>query len=88
MQNELSELIAVACSNTPAFTKQRSKELSRIKWRLRYGLLYAGLDAQLNCILTDADNAQIFDARDNEQMKRAFYGAALNCKFDVELCAS
>ncbi|HVI69726.1 MAG TPA: hypothetical protein VM581_04705 [Magnetospirillaceae bacterium] len=88
MQTKLSELIAVACNNTPAFTKHRTKALSRIKWRLRYGLLYAGLDARLNCILTNEPNAVVFDARDNEQSKLAFYGAALNCKFEVELCAS
>jgi hypothetical protein len=88
MQNKLSELIGVACSTTQPFTRERKLALSRIQWRLRYGLLYAGLDARLNCILTDEANAVVFDARDNEQSKLAFYGASLNCKFEVELCAS
>ena len=60
--------------------------LKQIKWRLKYGLLYAGLDG-VRCVLVADDDprCQVFDGRDNEQMKARFYGALLNCKFEVEV---
>lgn len=58
-----------------------------VKWRLRSGLLCAGLDRQLHCVLLAPDDpqVQIFDERDNEQAKAKFYGALLGCKFEIEI---
>ncbi len=55
-------------------------------WRLKSGLLYAGLNG-LRAALVGPDNAEIFDSRDNPEIKSRFYGALLNCKFEVEFCA-
>jgi len=52
-------------------------------WRLKSGLLYAGLNGVL-AALVGPDDAQVFDSRDNPAIKARFYGALLNCKFDVE----
>jgi hypothetical protein len=56
------------------------------QWRLRSGLLYAGLNDRCQCILTTADQAVVFDGRDNEQAKAAFYGQMLHTQFEIELC--
>jgi len=88
--NTLTERIGHILNSTKPNTRQRRKLLSQIKWRLRYGLLYAGLSERMleGCILVSVDDprCQIFDGRDNEDAKAKFYGALLNCKFEVELC--
>jgi hypothetical protein len=56
-------------------------------WRLKSGLLYAGLNGLLAAFV-GPDAAEIFDSRDNPEIKARFYGALLNCKFEVELCES
>lgn len=55
------------------------------KWRLRFGLLYGGLDG-LKCVLTTCDRAQVFDDRDNPETKIPFWNAMLGCRFEVEIC--
>lgn len=87
MSETLTRQIKSACGSTQPFTKQRNKALASVKWRLRCGLLYAGLDG-LEVVLVEQDNAQVFDGRDNEAMKKRFYEAASGYKFEVELCAS
>jgi len=78
--------IRQACERTEPFTKERNKALAKIKWRLRCGLLYAGLGRQAACILTDEAHALVFDGRDNEQTKLAYWQAVTGYKFEVELC--
>lgn len=56
-------------------------------WRLKSGLLYAGLNGML-AALVGPDDAEVFDSRDNPEIKARFYGALLNCKFEAESCAS
>jgi hypothetical protein len=54
-------------------------------WRLKYGLLYAGLRGVMaKPVLVSGDEAEVFDSRDNPEMKARYYGALLNCKFEVE----
>jgi hypothetical protein len=54
-------------------------------WRLKFGLLYAGLrGAMATPVLTSEDEAEIFDSRDNPEMKARYYSALLGCKFEVE----
>lgn len=55
-------------------------------WKLKSGLLYAGLNG-LMAALVGPDDAQVFDSRDNPEIKARFYGAVLGCKFEVEPCA-
>ena len=54
-------------------------------WKLKSGLLYAGLRGPAATpVLVADDNAEIFDSRDNPEMKARYYGAVLGCKFEVE----
>lgn len=54
-------------------------------WRLKFGLLYAGLRGQnATPALVSIDDAEVFDSRDNPEMKARYYGAVLGCKFEVE----
>jgi hypothetical protein len=57
-----------------------------MKFRLKSGLLYAGLRG-IECALVAIDDALVFDERDNGEAKAKFYGLMLGCKFEVE-CAS
>lgn len=54
-------------------------------WRLRYGLLVAGLDG-LDCVLVAEDDsrAQVFDERDNPELKRKFWSIVLGVPLEVE----
>ena len=54
-------------------------------WRLKSGLLYAGMNGLLAAFV-GPDDAMIFDSRDNPKIKTRFYGALLGSKFEVELC--
>lgn len=90
--NALDGLIQSACASTEP-TKARRTALAGIKWRLRYGLLYAGLDPfeivhPYRLVSADDPRCVIFDGRDNEELKTKWYGIHLGCKFEVELCAS
>lgn len=85
---KLQTAIQTACQSTLPFTKERNKALSKVKWRLRSGLLYAGLGSNHECILTDSGHAIVFDGRDNEELKLKFWQAATGYKFEVELCGS
>jgi hypothetical protein len=51
--------------------------------------LVAGLDG-LNCVLVSEDDprVQVFDSRDNPELKRKFWSINLGCPLEVELCAS
>jgi hypothetical protein len=82
----LDTAIQSARAATPAFTPARRKALSKIKWRMRFGLLYAGLKG-LKCVLVSKGDpcCLLFDGRDNQDLKLRTYGAALRCKFEIEM---
>lgn len=88
VKRKLETLIEVACSNTSEHSNERNKALARIKWRLRSGLLYAGLDRAQRCVLVGPDDALVFDGRDNEHAKAKYFSAVMGRQFEVELCAS
>lgn len=79
----LTQAIITACEGTEP-GRARLKALAKVNWRLRSGLLYAGLDG-LRCVLTDKDNALVFDGRDSERTKLRFWQAATGYKFEIEL---
>lgn len=82
----LAERIASACDNTKPNTRSRSNELAKIKWRLEsIDGLCAGLDNKLGCALVLPHNAQVFDGRDNEQLKKNFYETALGVELALVL---
>lgn len=80
----LQPLIRAAMDTTAPRSKERDAALKRIKWVMRSGLLYAGLQG-LNIVLTTRDKATVFDARDNEERKLSFYQAVTGYKFEVEI---
>lgn len=57
------------------------------KWKLKSGLLYAGLNG-LQAALVGPDQASVFDSLDNQTLKSKFYSAVLGVPFEVELCVS
>ena len=60
-----------------------------VQWRLKSGLLYAGINPDNGqAVLTSEAGAEVFDRRDNPEIKKAFYGALLKSRMEVELCAS
>ncbi len=87
MKTQIQERIENAIASTPDRSPARRKALSAITWRLRFGLLYAGLDGT-QCVLVAQDDprCQVFDGRDNEAMKAKYYSAVLGCPMEVELC--
>lgn len=54
------------------------------KWRLKNGLLYAGLTPKYLSALVGPNDALIFDERDNRDTKKSFAGALHNVQFEVE----
>jgi hypothetical protein len=70
--------------------RQLRKDLSEIRWAMKVsGLshdLYCCLDENANCYLTDdIEKAQTFDGRDNENLKLAYWSAALNEPLEIVL---
>ena len=82
----LEERITEACAKTKPRTRSRSTELAKIKWRLESSDgLCAGLDDKFGCALVLPHNAQVFDGRDNEHLKKNFYEAALGVELALIL---
>jgi hypothetical protein len=82
----LEERIDDACASTPSGTRARMKALSKIKWRLEsFEGLCGGLDDKFGVALVSPHNAQVFDGRDNEQMKKRYYEAALGVELAIVL---
>lgn len=78
MSSELSKRIQVAVASTAPLTKERNKALAAVKWVLKVSNtsndLYCKLSPSLECVLTpDLVEAQVFDGRDNETTKLAFW---------------
>jgi hypothetical protein len=82
----LQDRIAAACDTTEPQTRSRSKELAKLRWRLEsIDGLCAGLDNNLGCALVSPQNAQVFDGRDNERLKKSFYESALGIELALVL---
>jgi hypothetical protein len=90
----LAEAITGAClaarnQTAVPFNKAIRRALSAIQWRLvSPSGQYAGIDNGVilgACVLTDAAHAVVFDGRDNEAMKAAYYSAVLGVPMSVEL---
>lgn len=81
----LPERIADAIAATQPQSKARNKALAAIRWRLKSGLLYAGMDAQFSAALVGPDDAAVFDARCCEKLKLAYWQAITGRTFEVEL---
>jgi hypothetical protein len=81
-----SERVAEAMAATGPFTKERNRALAKLKWRMRAA--DSGAYAQLSgleCTLGPVDLAQVFDGRDDEADKLAFWERDLGCKLVVEV---
>jgi hypothetical protein len=56
-------------------------------WRLRCGLLFAGMNRNkpgYPAAAVGPEDAEIFDSRDNRELKRRYYSAAVGMPFVVE----
>lgn len=57
-----------------------------IRWRLdSLDGLCAGVDDKMGCALVLPSNAQVFDGRDNEILKKNFYETALGVQLSLVL---
>ena len=82
----LGERIATACAKTKPKTRARNEALAQVQWRLEsFAGLCAGLDDKMGCALVSPPNAQVFDGRDNETLKKAFFETALGVELGLVL---
>lgn len=82
----LGERIATACVGTKPNTRARNEALALVRWRLESSNgLCAGLDNKFGCALVSPPNAQVFDGRDNESLKKAFFETALGVELALVL---
>lgn len=82
----LGERIETACTATKPKTRARNKALAQVRWRLEtFDGLCAGLDDKMGCALVSPPNAQVFDGRDNETLKKAFFETALGVELALVL---
>ncbi len=82
----LGEKIATACATNMPKTQARNEALAQIRWRLEsFEGLCAGVDDKLGCALVSPPNAQVFDGRDNETLKKAFFETALGVELALVL---
>lgn len=84
----LQQRIAEACASTPPRTKARRQALASVQWVLGCASGYAALAADPvgRCVIVDdIADAQVFDGRDNEEMKVRFFGAVLKTPFEPVL---
>ena len=83
----LQSPISSTVSSTPA-GPARNAALRAIRWRLHCPALgvYAGLDESGGIVaLPSVTGAQVFDGRDNEAAKLAFYRRATGIAWEVEV---
>ena len=83
----LSKLIETAVESTPP-GPARNAALRAIRWRLHCPALgvYAGLGESGGIVaLPSVTGAQVFDGRDNETSKVAFYSRATGIAWEVEV---
>lgn len=63
----------------------RTQKIVGAAWRLKSGLLYAGLGKNYSAALVGPDDATVFDDRDNPEIKAGFYQALFNRPFEKEM---
>ncbi len=73
--------VAEACATTEPLTKARNKALASVRWVLACENGFAALSGLQIIIVADISAAQVFDGRDNEEMKARFYSAATKTQF-------
>ena len=67
--------------------ESRRKGAKMKHFKLKQGLLYAGINNRAESILTTSDNALIFHiGYDNPAIKIAFLSAVLGGQFEIEFC--
>ena len=77
-KSPITDKITEAIDATEPKTKARNKALSAVRWVLICASGYAALSPDARCIIVpDIANAQVFDGRDNEEMKARFYSVML-----------
>ncbi len=82
----LGERITTACAATKPNTRARNEALALVRWRLESSNgLCAGLDNKFGCALVCPPSAQVFDGRDNEALKKAFFETALGVELALVL---
>lgn len=84
--SRIQEKIAEACATTAPGTKARKHALASVRWVLASCTGYAALVDDpvviARCVIVDdIADAQVFDGRDNEEVKARFYGAMLKTDF-------
>lgn len=72
---------------TTAPGRARTAALKAIRWVLRSGSMYVGPVKPNGTVplVESRDEAQVYDGRDNEEMKRAFFGVHFGAPFYTEL---
>jgi hypothetical protein len=82
----VGERIEAACAKTKPKTRERNEALAQVRWRLEsLDGLCVGLDDKIGCALVLPPNAQVFDGRDNETLKKAFFETSLGVKLTLVL---
>jgi hypothetical protein len=83
---ELRDMIMDHLATIPENRKWKSCK-NLLKWRLYCPQLnlWAGLDGLDIVPLQTPEKAQVFDARDNAEMKQRFYTATTGIKWSIEL---
>lgn len=89
-QTELAARIQAACDSTEPFTKDRMKALKAVKWTLKiagisndvYALEYRSMD-QKEYLTSDKSKAVVFDGRDNQDAKLAYWSAMIGEQFEI-----
>lgn len=85
-QPTLADRIQRAIDTTPANSKARTSALKAIRWTLRSGGQYVRLDG-MNCTMGARGLAIVFDGRDNEALKKAFWEKELGIRMKLEVLA-
>lgn len=54
-------------------------------FKLKVGLLYVSINSRAEFVLVGPDDAQVYDYRDNEEMKRQFAERILKQRVTIEI---
>lgn len=82
----LKEKLNIAVADTQPQTKARNKALASVRWVLFCAAGYAALTPDARCIFVEEiSGAQVFDGRDNEELKARFWGVQLSTKLETML---
>ncbi len=81
MQNLITSAVEKAMIGTEPKTKARNKALASVRWVLACDNGFAALNGIQIIIVPDISDAQVFDGRDNEEIKARYYTAATKTQF-------